>query len=230
MFWAERISNSGTESEHSSQQEGRQGRGPARSGVQGETRPHRNKPGGKTTGRQSVTSERTDHPAVRAETGFQGIQTRVVLRSWDPQEHTTPSRGLVFEVRSKRATWQEGRGMPGGRKSPTRWKLRAGGSFEWWPPKGMVHVVIPRSCEYDLMRKKGLCRRNYVKDSEMRSSRITWVGPKPNTKCSYKRQKRKREVTHHGGGRDWREGAKEARIAGSRQFLQREQGAAHTLV
>lgn len=56
------------------------------------------------------------------------------------------------------------------------------------PRRGMSSVLIPRTGKYYLTWKKGLCRRNEVKDLKMkRSSWIIQEGPKSNDKGPDKR-------------------------------------------
>ena len=54
------------------------------------------------------------------------------------------------------------------------------------PPK--THP--PRTWGYYISWEKGLCRSNYVKNLEMRSSWTVWVGPQCNDKYPSKRQEK----------------------------------------
>lgn len=55
-------------------------------------------------------------------------------------------------------------------------------------PEKIYPHQIPRTCEYDLVLEKDLCRQNEVKNIEMRSSWIIHVGPTSNGKCPYKKE------------------------------------------
>lgn len=56
-------------------------------------------------------------------------------------------------------------------------------------PKRYVHVIIPGTCQCDLIylfiKKKDLCRCNWGRNLEMRSSWIIQAGPISNDKCPY---------------------------------------------
>lgn len=56
-------------------------------------------------------------------------------------------------------------------------------------PKRHVHALTPRTCEYDLIWKKGHCRCNEIKDLEMIVDFLG--GPISNDKCPYKTQKKR---------------------------------------
>jgi hypothetical protein len=50
-------------------------------------------------------------------------------------------------------------------------------------PKGYVHILIPRTCKWEIILKKCLCKCDQVKDLEMQSS---LGGPTANDKCPYR--------------------------------------------
>lgn len=60
-------------------------------------------------------------------------------------------------------------------------------------PKRYVLILISEICDCDLIWKKDFCR--CVKDLKMRSSWITWEGPKSNDNCPYQRLKRRQKRT-----------------------------------
>lgn len=49
-------------------------------------------------------------------------------------------------------------------------------------PKRYAHFLSPRTCDCGLIQKRGLGRWKYIKDLEIRTFQIIWVGPKLNDK------------------------------------------------
>lgn len=71
-------------------------------------------------------------------------------------------------------------------------------------PKICVYILVPRTCEWDLIWKKGFYRCYYIKHPEMKWIWIIWVRPKFKDDYPYKRQNdggRKRGEGERGRGK-----------------------------
>ena len=64
-------------------------------------------------------------------------------------------------------------------------------------PTQRYHVLIPVNCKCYLIRKKGLSRCDYIKDSEMRT--LSWI-IQVSPKCSHKGPYKRKADTHRNGG------------------------------
>lgn len=154
---------------------------------------------GKVTGELLVTFERTCHPVVTAGAIFQGVKIQVRDKKAAVAGADKAFKRFLVRRRKKsgrwgaglrkrillvgvgrllrgRLTWQEGESawlVKGSPRHSARWGTVAGGMVA---PKRYVPVLMPRSCDYGLMRTKGLCRCNDIQDSEMRSSWIPLGG------------------------------------------------------